>query len=44
MEPSDMSFGGTRVPWNSMEYSMEFHGTPVSFEMEFHGISHGSPG
>ena len=30
---SDVSFGGIRVPWNSMEYSMEFHGTPVSFEM-----------
>ena len=33
MELSDISFGGTRVPWNSMEYSMEFHGTLVSFEM-----------
>ena len=27
MELSDISFGGTRVPWNFMEYSMEFHGT-----------------
>ena len=30
-----------RVPWNSMEYSMEFHGTLLSFEMtpsmEFNG-------
>ena len=33
MELSDISFGGTRVQWNSMEYSMEFHGTPVLFEM-----------
>ena len=42
MELGDFSFGGTRVPWNSIEYSMELHGTPVSFEMEysmeFHGI------
>ena len=29
MELSYISFGGTRVPWNSMEYSMEFHGTRV---------------
>ena len=47
MELSDMSFGGTRVPWNSMEYSMEFHGTNWYFiwrhksSMEFHGIFHG---
>ena len=26
MELSDISFGGTKVPWNSMECSMEFHG------------------
>ena len=46
---SDMSFGGIRVPWNSMEYSMEFHGTNWYFiwrhqsSMEFHGIFHGIP-
>ena len=41
MELIDISFGGTRVPWNSRDYSMEFHGTPVSFVMapsKFHGI------
>ena len=41
MELSDMLFGCTRVPWNSMEYSMEFHEIFVSFEMVpslFHGI------
>ena len=30
-----------QIPWYSMEYSMEFHGTLVSFEMvssKFHGI------
>ena len=49
MELSDMSFGGTRVPWNSMEYSMEFHGTNWYFiwrhqsSMGFHGIFHGIP-
>ena len=32
-ELSDISYGGTMVQWNSMEYSMEFHGTIVSFEM-----------
>ena len=43
MELSDISFGGTRVPWNSMDYSMEFHGTKLYFiwryqsSMEFHG-------
>ena len=48
-ELSDMSFGGTRVPWNSMAYSMEFHGTNWYFiwrhqsSMEFHGIFHGIP-
>ena len=46
MELSEMSFGGTRVPWNSMEYSMEFHGTnwyfiwrhqsSMEYSMEFH--------
>ena len=49
VELSDMSFGGTRVPWNSMEYSIEFHGTNWYFiwrhqsTMEFHGIFHGIP-
>ena len=33
MELSYISFGGSRVPCNSMEYSMEFHGTLLSFEM-----------
>ena len=32
-ELSDISYGGTMVQWNSMEYLMEFHGTIVSFEM-----------
>ena len=47
---SSMEFHGTkwyfiwrhRVPWNSMEHSMEFHGTHVSFEMapsNFHRIT-----
>ena len=46
MELSDNSFGGTKVPWNSIEYSMEFHGTYWYFiwrhqsSMEFHGIFH----
>ena len=37
------------VPWNSMEYSMEFHGTLVPpndislSSMEFHGTFHGIP-
>ena len=33
MELSAIAFGGTRVLLNTMEYSMEFHGIPVSFEM-----------
>ena len=33
MALSFISFVGTRVPWNSMEYSMKFHGTLVSFVM-----------
>ena len=39
----------TGVPWNSMEYSMEFHGSLVPpneisiSSMEFHGIFHGIP-
>ena len=42
-----ISFGGTKVPWNSMEYSMEFLGTELYFiwryqsSMEFHGIFYG---
>ena len=49
MELSDTSFGGTKVPWNSMECSMEFHGTKSyviwrhQSSMEFHGIFHGIP-
>ena len=49
MELSDMSFGGSRVPWNSMECSMEFHGTKWyviwrhQSSMEFHGMFHGIP-
>ena len=49
MELSDMSFGGTRVPWNSMECSMEFHGTKWyviwrhQSSIEFHGMFHGIP-
>ena len=49
MELSDTSFGGTKVPWNSMECSMEFHGTKWyviwrhQSSMEFHGIFHGIP-
>ena len=49
MELSDASFGGTKVLWISMEYSMEFHGTRWYFiwrhqsSMEFHGIFHGIP-
>ena len=44
-----MSFGGTKVPWNSMECSMEFHGTKWyviwrhQSSMEIHGIFHGIP-
>ena len=44
MELSDTSFGDTKVPWNSMECSMEFHGTKWyviwrhQSSMEFHGI------
>ena len=44
MELSYISFGGTKVAWNSMEYSMEFHGTKWYFiwrhqsSMKFHGI------
>ena len=44
MELSDTSFGGTKVPLNSMECSMEFHGTKWyviwrhQSSMEFHGI------
>ena len=39
----------TGVPWNSMEYSVEFHGALVPpneisiSSMEFHGIFHGIP-
>ena len=49
MELSSISFGGTRVPWKSMEYSLEFHRTKWHFiwrhqsSMEFHGIFHGIP-
>ena len=49
MELRDISFGGTKAPWNSMEYSMEFLGTELYFiwryqsSMEFHGIFHGIP-
>ena len=47
MELNDVSFGGTKIPWNSMEYSMEFHGTKLYLiwrhqsSMEFYGIFHG---
>ena len=43
MELSDTSFGGTKVPWNSMEYSMELsdviwrHQSSMEYSMEFHG-------
>ena len=40
MELSDNSFGGTKVPWNSMEYSMEVQGNMVLNKMtisKFHG-------
>ena len=49
MELSDTSFGGTKVPWNSMECSMEFRGTNWYFiwrhqsSMEFHEMFHGIP-
>ena len=49
MEQSDTSFGGTKVPRNFMECSMEFHGTKRyviwrhQSSMEFHGIFHGIP-
>ena len=49
MELNDTSFGDTKVPWNSMECSMEFHGTKWyviwrhQSSMEFHGIFHGIP-
>ena len=49
MEVSDTLFGGTKIPWNSMECSMEFHGTKWyviwrhQSSMEFHGIFHGIP-
>ena len=49
MELSDISFGDTKVPWNSMEYYMEFHGTKLYLiwryqsSMEFHGIFHEIP-
>ena len=49
MELSDTSYGDTKVPWNSMECSMEFHGTKWyviwwhQSSMEFHGIFHGIP-
>ena len=49
MELNDTSFGGTKIPWNSMECSMEFHGTKWyviwrhQSSMEFHGIFHEIP-
>ena len=36
-EICDIPFGDTRVPWNFMEYSMEFHG--ILCHVTFHGTS-----